>query len=91
MIKFEIALLLTESSNQLLTDKDDTVGIASPGSSSGVLKTGQLKKFMSYENKFQLVLFYMGDLLIKESARVPKPEIGKDMITDRIHDQWQEK
>ena len=44
LIKFEIALLLTESLNQLLTDKDDTVGIASPGSSSGVLKTGQLKQ-----------------------------------------------
>ena len=46
---------------------------------------------MSYENRFKLVIFYKSDLLIKESARVPKPEIGKNIMTNRIHDKWQEK
>ena len=38
--QFEIARLLTESSNQFLTDLEDEDAILSPGSSSGVLKTG---------------------------------------------------
>ena len=38
--KFEIGWLLTESSNQLLTEIEDEVAISSAGSSSGIMETG---------------------------------------------------
>ena len=38
--QFEIEWLLTESSNQLLTEIEDEVAISSAGSSSEIMKTG---------------------------------------------------
>ena len=38
--QFEIGWLLTESSNQLLTEIEDEVAISSAGSSSGIMETG---------------------------------------------------
>ena len=38
--QFEIGWLLTESSNQLLTETEDEFAISLAGSSSGIMKTG---------------------------------------------------
>ena len=48
----KIAWLLSQSSNQLLTDKEDEVGMASAGSSSGGLRTGQLKNICHIKTDF---------------------------------------
>ena len=50
--QFKIAWLLTQNSNQLLTDKEDEVGMASAVSSSGGLRTGQLKNICHIKTDF---------------------------------------
>ena len=78
--QFEIGWLLTESSNQLLTETEMKLWYHWQDLPLALWKQVSLQKIMSYKTRFTLLNFYTGDLHNSLEAS------GRVQITDRSHD-----